>query len=94
MTISQTRTVLPEAEAKRRIKAIIDNNTIIKARIDAHIAQLDAHPNLRVLEEIEQDATLTQAQKDQKKLEKKRDLAIFAQYVSNEFFRSEVNTRL
>ena len=94
MTISQTGTVLPEVEAKRRIRDIINNNPIIKTRISAFIAQLDANPNLRVLKEIEQDVTLTQAEKDRKKLEKKRELAIFAQYVTDEFFRSEVNTKL
>ena len=94
MTISQTTTILPEDEAKRRIKDIVDNNPILRTRVDAFIAQLDAFPNLRALQEIEQDATLTRAQKDEKKGEKKRDLAIFAQYVTVEFFRTEVNQRL
>jgi hypothetical protein len=94
MTISQTTTVLSEDEAKRRIKDIVDNNQIIRTRVDAFVAQLDASPNLRVLQEIEQDATLTPEERDIKKAEKKRDLAIFAQYVTVEFFRTEVNQRL
>ena len=95
MTISQTGTVLPQVEAKRRIKDIIDTNPIIRARINAFIAQLDANPNLGVLlQEIEQDANLTQAQKEQKKLEKKRDVAIFSEFLTNNFFNTEVRRRL
>jgi hypothetical protein len=95
MTISQTGTVLGDVAAKKRIKDIIDNNQIIKTRINAFIAQLDASPNLSVLlQEIEQNANLTQAQKEQKKLEKKRDVAIFSEFLTNNFFNSEVRRRL
>ena len=95
MTISQTETVLSEIEAKTRIKDIIDTNQIIKTRINAFIAQLDASPNLKVLvQEIEQDPNLTPAEKEQKKLEKKRDLAIFSEFLKNEFFNGEVRRKL
>ena len=93
MVVSATGTALPERTAKKRIRKIIEDNRNIKAEVDAAMAHLDSK-DLLVLEEIDNDASLTPEEKEAEKESKRRELAILSVYVNNTVFRQKVRAAL
>jgi hypothetical protein len=89
MVVSATGTALTEFTAKERIRKIIANDRAIETEVDAAKKKLDSK-NLTVLQDIDSDANLTQAEKDAEKELKKRELAILSVYLSNLVFQQKV----
>ena len=93
MVVSATGTAVPERTAKNRIRKIVDANRDIKVEVDAAIAGLDSK-DLLILEEIDNDPSLTAEEKEAEKELKKRELAVLSVYVNNIVFRQKVRAAL
>lgn len=93
MVVSATGTAVPEHTAKKRIKKIIAADRNIQAEVDAAMAGLDSK-DLLVLEEIDNDASLTAEEKEAEKELKRRELAILSVYVNDRVFRQRVRAAL
>ena len=89
MVISATGTTVSEHTAKRRIRNIIDGDRGIKSEVDAAKTRLDSK-NLKVLSDIDADPSLSDAEKDEEKELKKRELAILFVYINNAIFQQKV----
>lgn len=93
MVISASGTILSHDTAKERIRFIIDGDARIKAEIEARIQQLDSNAS-SALKKLYDARYLSQKERENEIEMKKRELAIYDQWVADSIFATRVDNAL
>jgi hypothetical protein len=93
MVISASGTILSHETAKERIRLIIDSDPRIKREIEAKMRQIDAKVS-SALKKLDSAQYLSQQERDHEIEMKKRELAIFDQWLHDNIFGPRVDNAL
>jgi hypothetical protein len=93
MVISASFTQLPDDVAQERIKFIIDSDPRIKREIEARMKKIDAK-NSSAVNKLSAAPYLSQQERAAEIEKKKRELAIYDQYIADLIFRPKVDSAL